>query len=627
MMRSRNEEEHQNPGGLSLSQVEQERQARQQHQPPRASSSTSPYERPSSIGSSAGGPATPSGLDMLTKISMDPSSAALPSPASHVPSPPQPSTSALTATATTAPIPSSSAPPPPPPDLLGDSVWNSEPQEWPLIESTNPTEDYDWGFIDQSLNFLMEPAGGLLDTSLFEPWKEPQPNQPARITADFIRVLIHYTGTVGYRCFITQFQDSVIPAYRASPMLWATARAYHGSYMRQLFSQQANKRDASEHPARAVAIQAMEKELQEVVKNANAEAPEGDDSTNETEASMLIREGEALLQATLHSSAAAPSISFKEILGTLLNMVGYSHTVEGSVPFWRAADRCIEFVQRYQPAKPAAFDVGAAMGLEYRPLCVWISLDVASAVARGTEMNSTYVQHTVVQEPFKELQGLEWLTKASDAIFVVVAQAAALAHELKGRPPRPGPEQERAEGIWRAINDSTSVVNPSYVSSRVICLIFRASYYPCPRSIVCELLLTYLCLNRRVVSGHSRASSICPQLTGASLLDGEKVYGFTFTNAYTNATYCTQRCGHRWTVASPSSRCLRLRGGQRRLHWLSRSGWRQPQRLQRRSGTGSAECSAALVLQPRSRKHLRTSKRSGSSPTPMAILRTGQMYE
>lgn len=69
------------------------------------------------------------------------------------------------------------------------------------MEPAPSAEEFDWGFVDQSLNFLMEPAHGMMEPMFFEPWKEPHPNQPAKITADYIRLLIHYTGTVGYRCF------------------------------------------------------------------------------------------------------------------------------------------------------------------------------------------------------------------------------------------------------------------------------------------------------------------------------------------------------------------------------------------------------------------------------------------
>lgn len=255
-------------------------------------------------------------------------------------------------------------------------------------------------------------------------------------------------------------------------MLWSTARAYHGAYVKMLFAQQANRRDVSEHPARASAIAAMEQELQQVVDSANAGATGGEQDTDE---SALFRDGQLMLEEAINSPS--PGLRFKEILGTLLNVVGYNHTVEGTEAFWQAADRCIDFVRHYQPSKPVAFDVGAAQGLEYRTLCVWINLDVASAVARGTKMNSNYVLQTVIQDPFKDLQGLEWLNKANDAIFVCLAQAAALAYEIEGRAPRPGPEQERADQIWRAINSSTSPVNPSTISSRVICLIFRESQY------------------------------------------------------------------------------------------------------------------------------------------------------
>lgn len=445
MIRARKQEEIQNPGGLKS-------------------------------------PPTPQTTQTTTSTSPELSETHLALPEQPVPSTSAPPLSAVTRSNSARSAPTPPTLPPAPNDLY-DPVFAAEPH-WPVIDSATGSNSGspDWAFVDHSLNFLMEPAG-LLEPMYFEPWKEPQANQTTKITADFIRVLIHYTGTVGYRCFITQFQQSVIPAYRQSKMLWATATAYHGSYVALLFAQQANRRDYPEHPARASAIQAMEQELQQVVDKANEESSGAVATSKEGGAAAqdaidyaeLFRDGMAMLEAAL--TGPSPGMRFKEILGTLLNVVGYSHTTQGTEAFWHAADRCMDFVQRYQPAKPAAFDIGAALGLEYRPLCVWIALDVSSAVARGTKLNSTYVQHTVVQDPFKELQGLEWLTKANDAIFACLAQAAALAYELDGRAPRPGPEQERADQLWRAINSSTSPVNPSCISNRVICLIFRVSLF------------------------------------------------------------------------------------------------------------------------------------------------------
>lgn len=441
MIRARKQEEIQNPGGLKGKSPPTPNSHQQQQPQPQHVSSASPDQSEEAL-PTASSSAVPS--HAMSRSASDTSPSALPHPS----------------------------------DLF-DPSFLSDPS-WPALDTPqgSTSDSPDWAFVDQSLNFLMEPAGQL-QPLCFEPWKEPQPNQPTKITADFIRVLIHYTGTVGYRCFITQFQQSVIPAYRQSKMLWATATAYHGSYVAQLFAQQASRRDSSEHPARASAIQAMEHELQQVVDKANEEAggdvsgaPTGSGDTSDL--NDLFRQGMVMLEHAL--GGPSPGAHFKEILGTLLNAVGYFHTVQGSDAFWHAADRCMEFVKHYQPAKPVAFDIGAALGLEYRPLCVWMSLDVSSAVARGTQLNSTYVQQTVVQDPFKELQGLEWLTKANDAIFACLAQAASLAYEFDGRAPRPGPEQERADQLWRAINASTSPVNPTSVSNRVICLIFRAFF-------------------------------------------------------------------------------------------------------------------------------------------------------